>query len=372
MAQDDPSSAEQDAAGTMFSAAQFGGVILSSALYGIQFFMALSSLSAFLRRSKDARKGHFRYIVASCVILIATTVELALRVMRTFLVLFTGGPEPLSYIYALLKDAEKNRTLIYAGDAMIGVSVAVGDALLLWRCFVLWSHKKWVVLLPSLTCLGAIGSFILCFIFGLHISGFATAAIAASSLSVSTNVMVTLLILLRLKMTWAHTSEAFPDRKTPRMYLAVAGVLIEAATPLSALGICFIVTTALTAWYPPEEFLEEGRLLVRYEIFMWLYYASCYLSPQMIIYRVAAGRSWKDATDSQKGGANISQPIQFARGAVREYEGGEMSSAYPAAQVGGQARPDLNFGSPTDFLKRAIARKTHSLTKNRGWSPDPV
>ncbi|KAH6912284.1 hypothetical protein BKA70DRAFT_1535627 [Coprinopsis sp. MPI-PUGE-AT-0042] len=322
MAQDKVSIAEQDAVGTMFAAAQFGGVILGSALYGIQLFMALSSLSAFLRRSKDAREGHVRYVVLSGVILMAFTVELALRVMRTFLFLFTGGPKPYLYIYALVKDAEKNSALISAGDAMIGVSVAVGDALLLWRCFILWNHKKWVVLLPCLTCLGAIVTFIISFIHKLPNSAL---TVAASVLSVSMNVMVTLLILLRLKMTWAHTSEAFPDRKTPRMYLDVAGVLIEAAAPLSAFGICFIVTTVLIAWYHPEGFLAKGRSVVLNEIFAWLYYAFYFLSPQMIIYRVATGRSWKDATDSHNGEADISRPIQFTRPVV-EYEGSETSS----------------------------------------------
>ncbi|KAH6909559.1 hypothetical protein BKA70DRAFT_1425978 [Coprinopsis sp. MPI-PUGE-AT-0042] len=322
MTEDKAYIAELDAIGTMLAAAQFGGVILTSALYGIQFFMALSSLSAFLRRTKEARQGHVRYIVISCVILMAFTVQLALMVLRTFRFLFTEGPEPRSYINAFIEDPEKSGALIPAGDAMIGVSVAVGDALLIWRCFILWNHKKWVVLLPCLTCIGALVSFIMTFFNGLP--NLSTVTIAASSLSVATNVMVTLLILLRLRMTWAHTSRAFPNRSTPRMYLDVAGVLIEAATPLAVFGICFIVMTVISVWYRPHRLFLEGRNLVLYEILGWLYYAFCFLSPQMIIYRVATGRSWTDATDSGNGGTNISHPIQFARDG--ENEGSEISS----------------------------------------------
>ncbi|KAH6909561.1 hypothetical protein BKA70DRAFT_1561780 [Coprinopsis sp. MPI-PUGE-AT-0042] len=321
MTEDKASIADLDAIGTMLAAAQFGGVILGSALYGIQFFMALSSLSAFLRGTKEARQGHVRYIVISCVILVAFTAELALIVSRTFFFLFTEGPEPRSYIDAFLKDAKKSGALIIAGDAMIGVSVAVGDALLIWRCFILWNHKKWVVLLPCITCIGALVSFIMSFINGLPISEL---TVAALSLSVSTNVMVTLLILLRLRITWAATSKAFPNRRTPRMYLDVAGALVEAAVPLSAFGICFIAMTVLSAWYRPKGSLSKGRNFVLFEILGRLYYTFCFLSPQMIIYRVATGRSWKDATESRNGGTNITHPIQFARD--EENEGSDISS----------------------------------------------
>lgn len=37
------------------------------------------------------------------------------------------------------------------------------------------------------------------------------------------------------------------------------------------------------------------------------------LSPQLIIFRVATGRSWKGAADSNDGAATFSQPLQFAQ-----------------------------------------------------------
>ncbi|KAH6904064.1 hypothetical protein BKA70DRAFT_1509581 [Coprinopsis sp. MPI-PUGE-AT-0042] len=287
---------------------------------GIHLFMVLSSLSAFLRRSKEARKGHLHYILISCIILVTFSVDLALDMRRVFRVLFTGGPDPWSYRSAYLNNEQTDRNPTLAGDAMLAVTIAISDTVMLWRCYILWSQKRWVILLPCLTCVGAIGRNL-----SIAPSTVVKTIIASASLSVAMNIMVTSLILLRLSLTWWHTSKAFPNRRTPRMYLDVAGILIEAAAPLAVLGICFITTAAIDNLHQPEGLIPHGRLWALIEIFSWLYYSFCALSPQMIIYRVATGRSWTDTTESQAGGANVSQPIQISR-AVGDVGGSESSS----------------------------------------------
>ncbi|KAH6912274.1 hypothetical protein BKA70DRAFT_1398244 [Coprinopsis sp. MPI-PUGE-AT-0042] len=313
MAEYEPSMGEENAYGTMLASSVFGNSILSCALFGIQFFMCLSSLSAYLRRSEESRKGHFRYILIGGVILVTFSIDLVFDIWQLFRVLFTGGPEPSSYSLVYIQDEVTNIAVIIAGDAMLGVTIAVGDILMLRRCLILWSHQKWVVLLPSLTCIGAIVSYITYLVLSQDTDKQSRAVVASVSLSVATNVMVTLLILLRLRMTWLRTSKAFPDRKTPRVYLDTAGILIESAAPLTVFGIWVIIMTALNYWYAPEGLVARGRLSVANDASLCLYYSFCALSPQMIIYRVANGRSWKDVAETMDGGANISQPIRFAR-----------------------------------------------------------
>ncbi|KAH6912279.1 hypothetical protein BKA70DRAFT_1219413 [Coprinopsis sp. MPI-PUGE-AT-0042] len=311
-----PSIGEQNAVATMFAGSLFGASILSSVLYGIQLFMVLSNLSVFLKKSKEARKGHRHYIVISCLILVTYPIDTAFDIWQTFRILFSGGPEPWKFPFTLAKDADENRAYIFAGDTMFAVSFTVGDILMLWRCLILWDHKKWVVVLPCITFLGAIACNITYLVFTRPLNLITTIAVdlavAQASLSVAMNLMVTLLILLRLAVTWRRTSKAFPDCKTPRMYTDAAGVLIEAAVPLSVLGIGYIITVSITTRDNAQSFLAQGRTAALNNILGGLYYSFCTLSPQMIIYRVANGRSWKDAAESQAGVANISQPINFA------------------------------------------------------------
>ncbi|KAH6912271.1 hypothetical protein BKA70DRAFT_1535616 [Coprinopsis sp. MPI-PUGE-AT-0042] len=311
MAEYEPSLGEENAYGTMLASSVFGTTILSSVLYGIQFFMILSSLSTYLRRSEEARKGHFRYIVIGGVILVTFSIDLAFDIWQTFRILFTGGPHPSSYIPVYIQDEAANMPVIIAGDAMLGITIAIGDILMLWRCFILWSHQKWVVLLPLLTCIGAIASHMSYLILIGDLDIASRAIVASVSLSVATNVMVTLLILLRLRMTWLQTSKAFPDRKTPRIYLDTAGIIVESAAPLAVFGTYLIIMTALNTWFVPKGLVAQGRLSVANDASLSLYYSFCALSPQMIIYRVANGRSWESTEVSKDGGANISQPIQF-------------------------------------------------------------
>ncbi|KAH6912276.1 hypothetical protein BKA70DRAFT_1267140 [Coprinopsis sp. MPI-PUGE-AT-0042] len=322
---------EVDAYGIMLAASYFGGTILACILYGIQVFVVISTVSAFLRRSKQARKGHLCYVVVSCVIFVTFSVNLALDVWSNFRALIAGGPTGQSYLDSFLNDSNGTKAPAIAGDSMIIVTVAGGDILMLWRCLILWDHKKWVVILPSLTYLGAIGSFVTYLVtlrtWPILPSLTAKATVASGALSVATNLLVTLLIMLRLTITRRHTSKAFPDRKTQRMYSDAVGVPVEAAVPLSVFGIFFIIVMALSFWYEPgpNGLLTLGRIGVLTEIFTWVYYSLCALSPQMIVYRVATGRSWKDTAESRDGGAAFSQPIQFARSA-KEDHGGDSST----------------------------------------------
>jgi hypothetical protein len=156
------------------------------------------------------------------------------------------------------------------------------------------------------------------------------AIIASASLGVATNIMVTLLILLRLAITWFNIRKTLPSRKkAPPMYTDVTIILVESAAPLALFGICFITSTAINYLRPPNTLLEAGKSTVVAAVFDWLYYLFCVscdekfgchflidfqaLSPQMIIFRVTTGHSWRNMAESEGGTVTFSRPIQFAQ-----------------------------------------------------------
>jgi hypothetical protein len=101
----------------------------------------------------------------------------------------------------------------------------------------------------------------------------ASLGITGVALSVSLNLVVTFLILLRLAVTWRRTAEALPDRKRPRMYADITGILIESAAPLALFGLCTIVTTAIYQLHAPATLAERGRVGALMLYFSVIYYS---------------------------------------------------------------------------------------------------
>ncbi|KAH6912347.1 hypothetical protein BKA70DRAFT_1184942 [Coprinopsis sp. MPI-PUGE-AT-0042] len=318
MADISPSDEEMNLYGGMLATSQFAGAMLGGALLAVQIFMVIYGLSVFLSTPKEQRKGRLRFIVISWVILVTFSVDTLLDISTVFRILFTGGPTGISYLEAdeLVWQADKKLGVI--GDSFLTVAVTLGDILMLWRCVVLWNDKKWVVALPALTCIGDI----VCQIIYLIPDKFAAVegpidatkvSVALISLSVALNIMVTCLILLKLISTRLSMAKVLPDRKLPSMYSEVTAIIIESASPLALFGIFLVIVIAIERWHLPKGMVQVGKVHVLLEILDWLYNAFCALSPQMIIFRVTTGQSWKSAADSNKGAATFSQPIHFAR-----------------------------------------------------------
>ncbi|KAH6911540.1 hypothetical protein BKA70DRAFT_1185223 [Coprinopsis sp. MPI-PUGE-AT-0042] len=314
----EPSQAEWDAYGGLLAASEFAGAALGVGLVAIQIFMVLYGLSAYIATPINRRKGRLRFVVISWVILTTSAIDTFTDVRNCFRVLYTGGPTGQSYTQAYdnVYVWDEDQRARIAGNVMLCITIAVGDALMLWRCFILWKDRKWVVVIPTITCIGAV------VLYGVAIppDGYVNrprvrAIIASASLGVATNIMVTSLILIRLAMTWFSIRKSLPDRKkSPQMYAGVAAILIESAAPLALFGICFITTTAINYLRPPTTISAAGRSTVLSAMFDWLYYLFCALSPQMIIFRVATGQSWKNSDESKDGTGTFSKPIEFARG----------------------------------------------------------
>ncbi|KAH6912343.1 hypothetical protein BKA70DRAFT_1098698 [Coprinopsis sp. MPI-PUGE-AT-0042] len=310
MDQYQPSESELNTFGAMFAKSQFGTVIIGTASLVLQTTLVLYGIAAFLRAPKAKRAGRSPFILISCAILLTSSIDTILDIRRVFQTLYVGGPTGKSYIEAGFRLLETEAGIDRVGDVMLLISIAIGELLMasLWRCLILWRERKWVILLPTIAWIGGIGE---CF-WSTMIKDGADARLAGAYLYVATHIMVTFLILLRLIVTWQRTSKAFPDRKVPRMYSDVAGIILESAAPLALFGIGYIVTTSVALLYPTASIAQTATINVVDDAFSSLYFAFTALSPQMVIVRVTSGKSWKNSTESRGGAALFSQPINFA------------------------------------------------------------
>ncbi|KAH6912362.1 hypothetical protein BKA70DRAFT_1098364, partial [Coprinopsis sp. MPI-PUGE-AT-0042] len=277
----------------------------------VQVFMVIYASITFLETPKTLRRGRLQFIVISWGILLLSSVHTAIILVSAFArntgrldLLYRGG---VFLLHPKLSNIA--RTLI----------VAAGDFLMVWRCFSLWRDRQWVLVVPVVTGMGSLGEHITPPFAKIH--SLLYVWLAAVALSVATNIMATCLILVPLARSWWAISKACPDRKASSMYSKVTAVIIESAAPLAACGVGLLVSRAL--WinlrgdFPA--YIADRASLSQYAIheavmktFSMLYVSFSALSPQMMIFRVTMGKSWKNAGDSEGGATAFSQPIHFA------------------------------------------------------------
>ncbi|KAH6907523.1 hypothetical protein BKA70DRAFT_1283251 [Coprinopsis sp. MPI-PUGE-AT-0042] len=313
---------EMNTYGGMLAASIFGNTVLSTSLLVIQMVLVLYGVSRFFASPKDRRKGRLRFIIISCLMLAMCAIDRVFDSWNDFLVLYTGGPDGISYLqaYGALGVDWRWQPI---GDAFLSAAIVLGEILMLWRCLVLWTDRKWVVLFPFLVFLGSTTSDIAYIVGNItaNVGLRSTVALTAAILRVALNIMITFLIVLRVMRARSRTAKAFPNQKPPRWYSGVAALVVESAAPLAIFGICFIALKGTILSESPRQIqsgriLQRGRHNIATDVTSAFYYAFCTLSPQMIIVRVTRGKAWDskvvEATDE---GENLSQPIRFARSA---------------------------------------------------------
>ncbi|TFK23461.1 hypothetical protein FA15DRAFT_620778 [Coprinopsis marcescibilis] len=273
--------------------------------------MCLYGLSRFLETSRETRRRRLPYIVASLVIFILFTLAATIKVSQEYKTLLqvSNGLDWFTF-----KEKDRQRVPIeYVGMACNSLVFLIGDGLLLYRCYILMTGRRWLVAIPGLSYLGMIGTLI-CEVVTKFISPSSVEA-TSSGFTVVTNVSITASITYRLLKAQKQLKEALPS-DSMRVYHGVAQILVESAVPLtlSGLGHSTVSLTVLFA-RPPAVFLtleETGRLITASGIFATLYYAFMAISPQMIIFRVTTGRSWSNASESSRPESS-SRPIVFAK-----------------------------------------------------------
>ncbi|TFK24038.1 hypothetical protein FA15DRAFT_756792 [Coprinopsis marcescibilis] len=300
-------------------------------LVGLQSILCLYGLAVYLETPKEKKKGRFPYIVISITILVASSFSTALNGFFTF-----NMVKAMSDREAILGDWEGafNEGRLEGAKGLSKVTIAlpilwitVGDAVLLFRCYIIWRNKLWVTVLPAVMFLAGIALRIVNFTDQVDknynlITGLTTLV------PVIFNIITTLLIVGRLAKWMRDIQKVLRSKKFP-VYRGALAILIESALPLAVFGLCSGVTSIVkyrtehqyaTPVFggPGQETLEEKAALVdlgamQYAVdmtFQMLYNAAAVLSPQLLIFRVTTGRSFTHS--SQVTASTFSGPIIFS------------------------------------------------------------
>ncbi|TFK17622.1 hypothetical protein FA15DRAFT_604722, partial [Coprinopsis marcescibilis] len=272
---------------------------------GIQIFISLYGLTTFLESPLAVRKGRAPYIITGLFICTLFTLSTVLDAYTSFRTLFEAqsGTDILR-----LTDTFDRTSWVRNVSLFVGVfGLFVADGLLasssLYRCFILWKDRLWVLIIPGLNYLSIIG-------IGLYISAPNVETdpyigrklhTAFTLLSAILNISMTFLLCFRLLRARKSMSEAF-SRSHLKVYSRMAIILIEAALPVTIFGVGQAILLILPE---ADSAIEESKRYITLMVFAGLYFLSATLAPQIIIFRVTTGRSF--ATEVSEG-MHISSP----------------------------------------------------------------
>jgi len=169
------------------------------------------------------------------------------------------------------------------GSTSVVMMIFMGDALLLYRLFIIYGSNYLVVAVPILAYIAAFSLAIIELVLAGKPDGnffhgkVINFGVPYYSLTIALNVVVTALICGRLWKLGSAVSKAL-GRDSARMYTSVASILIESAAPYSLVGIMFLVPYAR----------GSGTAIAFGQVWAKL---TC-LAPQLIVLRVVTGRAW--------------------------------------------------------------------------------
>ncbi|KAJ7119456.1 hypothetical protein C8R44DRAFT_624334 [Mycena epipterygia] len=256
----------------------YWGQFVMGALYGIIFFIIYRLLCALF----NARRKQKAYVMFGGLLLALLTISVFTNsVFLEFMWIdhrdAPGGP--LGFLASF-------STVWWQtfGTAVTQVTNFLGDGLLMYRCYIIWNSRWTILIFPFIIYLGSIAmAMVTLFQSALPGSDFfcgqtVNFGVPWAALSVSLNVTITAMITFQILRARSAIKELRESADSLKVYISIAAILIESSLPFSILGIIFAITYGRN--------LDVGPAF----LFTWATFAA--LSPQFIIFRIAAGRAW--------------------------------------------------------------------------------
>jgi len=266
----------------LFEHAFYIGNYMSGILYGmnlVMYFLTIQGLTG--RNNHNSSRGKLFFGVYSTILLLLLTIDISVNAVWGELMWINARDTPdgvLGYIGS--QTSVWYQTL---GSTSVVVMIFMGDALLLYRLFVIYGSNLLVIAFPVLAYLAAFSLAIIELVlagkpkgdfFHGKVINFGT---PYYTITIALNIIVTILICGRLWRLSKAVSQAL-GRDSARTYTSVASILIESAAPYSLVGIMFLIPYAL----------GNGTAIAFGQVWAKL---TC-LAPQLIVLRVVTGQAW--------------------------------------------------------------------------------
>ncbi|EMD38814.1 hypothetical protein CERSUDRAFT_112546 [Gelatoporia subvermispora B] len=265
------------------------GSYMSGILYGVELILYSMTIYAVSKTPKTRRPRSDKFFTLySTALLIMLTIDISTNAFwgQQMWILDRGRP---GGVPAFIADESSIWYQTFGTTSSI-VLILMGDALLIYRCFIIWGSNWLVIVLPILIYLANLALGILVLITagtpgGQTFSGrtldFGT---PLYSMSISLNIILTALICGRLLYISRRVRQTM-GADAAELYTGIVAILIESAVPYSVCGIIFLIPYVRGSQTSIAFAQIWGKL-------------TC-LAPQLIVYRVVTRRAWSNDTTSE-------------------------------------------------------------------------
>ncbi|CCM01517.1 uncharacterized protein FIBRA_03573 [Fibroporia radiculosa] len=236
--------------------AELATVCSESFLYGIFFVLAVVSMYLLWMRHRDLRgpSGHrgfhsgswtsvLAFLLAVVLIFVSTTLHWIIAVIRVFnaFVNYEGGTMPIAYYGNLSRPTE-----VIQSGALVFTAV-VNDAMMIYRLWVVWSHRTSIVIFPLCTLLGLIACGIgLIYQFtrfkvgqDVFISALGRWLTSDAVFTLCTNLYCTVMIAWRI---WRINSTLKGMRTRSSHLMSVLAIIVESSALYTVWTVFFLAT----------------------------------------------------------------------------------------------------------------------------------
>ncbi|KAH6896148.1 hypothetical protein BKA70DRAFT_1531879 [Coprinopsis sp. MPI-PUGE-AT-0042] len=275
----------------VFEHSLYVGNYVSGILYGISLVLYLGTMQGLVgnKVTRTSPKARRFFAIYSTIMFLLLTADVAVNAIWSQLCWINGRELPGGVLQFIVE----NTSVWYQtfGSTTVVAMIFMGDALLIYRLYVLWGQNIWVVAFPILAYLAA---------FSLSICQLVTAAAPKTaslfggkavsfgvpyySITIGLNVLVTLAIFYRLSRLSKTVTRALGSENA-KTYTSVASMMVESAAPYAIFGIMFLIPYARQS----DTALAFGQVWAK---------LTC-ICPQMIVFRVVTGKAWTKETVTQ-------------------------------------------------------------------------
>ncbi|TFK55089.1 hypothetical protein OE88DRAFT_1642333 [Heliocybe sulcata] len=307
------------------------GAIMTGVVYGIHFTIFVQT--AYLLMKDLHRKSSSQFFLAYIIVMFilgTLFVSSSSRVAQMTFVddrNYPGGPEAW-------QEAAFSIPANLLGNITFTLANWLADALMIWRCYIIWTARtgRYVWLILAIPCLLWLASFAMGTLLltqvsqpGLSIWSDSSVnfALAYFSISLTLNILTTVLILARLMYHRLEVTRSL-GHAYGTYYTSVAAMLVESASLYAACSLLFLVPYVLN--HPLQN------------IFMQVLSQVQIIAPLLVIFRVASGHGITSTALST--GANLSFATNPTRPSDRTRSTRAHQSNY-STELSHVSRPDL-------------------------------
>ncbi|KAI0077301.1 hypothetical protein K474DRAFT_1575568, partial [Panus rudis PR-1116 ss-1] len=266
-----------------FEHAFYIGSFMSGILYGVELMMYYKTVRELLKRRQSGQKW-ISFFVYSTILLLLLTIDVSTNAVWGEIMWIDARVNPGIPTYIV---EELSVWYQIVGSTSVVVMALLGDALLLYRLYIIWDCRIVIILFPCLIYIGAVALGILELVSAFKPGGFFFSGNAVNfgipyySIIIGMNLIITLLICARLFHLSRQVRSAMGDGNA-KLYTSLAAIMVESAAPYTLMGLAFLPSYAIGN----NSVVALGQVWAKF---------TC-ISPQMIILRIVSGKAWQRET----------------------------------------------------------------------------